>query len=193
MMIHEGLPGHHLQLATASMHPSVIRRHVTASDHGEGWTTMLEDYMLDQGYMGDLTDEARFIAKRGISRIGARVAIDLFLMSGDPAHLDVGIDDCDLSPEDPFVAAGNLLEAVTGFVPGRIQGELNWYSIERGYPLTYLAGNTLVWKLKQDLIEANAGKMEGLELDRAFHRVYLESGSMPVTYLRRVFEHEGLL
>ena len=90
MMIHEGIPGHHLQLATAAMHPSVIRRHVNAAEHAEGWTTMLEDYMLDIGYMDDITHEVRFSAKRDISRIGARVAIDLFFMTGNRDYLDVG-------------------------------------------------------------------------------------------------------
>ncbi len=192
MMIHEGIPGHHLQLATASRHPSTIRRHFEGMEHAEGWTTMLEDYMLDQGYMGELTDEARFCGKRDIARIGARVAIDLFFMTGDRSMLEVGVP-CDLSSSDPFVAAGSLLEAVTGFVPPRIEAELNWYSQERGYPLSYLTGNQLVWQLKRELIEAQAGKLEGLELDRVFHRIFLESGNMPVTYLWRVFRHEGLL
>ena len=192
MMIHEGIPGHHLQLATASTHPSIIRRHADAMDQAEGWTTMLEDYMLDQGYLGERTDEARFIGKRDINRIGARVAIDLFFMTGERGYLDVGVD-CDLSPDDPFEAAGNLLQAVTGFVPGRVQAELNWYSQERGYPLSYLTGNTLVWELKRDVEAAQRGRLEDLELDRAFHRVYLEAGNMPVSFLRRVYRHQGLL
>ena len=91
MMLHEGIPGHHLQLATAAGHPSVIRRHVDAPDQAEGWTTMLEDYMLDQGYMGELVDEARFIGKRDLARIGARVAIDLFFMTGERDYLEVGV------------------------------------------------------------------------------------------------------
>jgi uncharacterized protein (DUF885 family) len=192
MMIHEGIPGHHLQLATAATHPSVVRRHVEAMDHAEGWTTMLEGYMLDVGYMGDLTDEARFTGKRDIARIGARVAIDLYFMTGEKSYLDVGID-CDVSSEDPFVAAGNLLAEVTGFVPGRVQAELNWYSQERGYPLSYLTGNRLVLELKRDLAAANAGKLEGLDLDRRFHALYMGSGNMPLAYLRRVFEQEGLV
>ena len=192
MMIHEGIPGHHLQLATAATHASVVRRHFEAMDHAEGWTTMLEGYMLDVGYMGDLTDEARFTGKRDIARIGARVAIDLFFMTGEKPYLEVGVD-CDLSSDDPFVAAGNLLAAVTGFVPGRVQAELNWYSQERGYPLSYLTGNRLVLELKRDLAEANTGKLEGLDLDRRFHALYMGSGNMPLRYLRRVFEHEGLI
>jgi uncharacterized protein (DUF885 family) len=191
MMIHEGIPGHHLQLATAAGHPSVIRRHIDAMDHAEGWTTMMEDYMLDQGYLGELEDEARFCGKRDLSRIGARVAIDLFFMTGERRYLEVGVD-CDLSTDDPFTAAGNLLAAVTGFVPGRVEAELNWYSQERGYPLSYLTGNRLAWQLKDDVRAANP-TLAASELDRTFHRVYLESGNMPVSFLRRVFAHQGLL
>jgi hypothetical protein len=192
MMIHEGIPGHHLQLATAAAHKSVIRRHTDAMDQAEGWTTMLEDYMLDMGYMGDLTDEARFITKRDLSRIGARVAIDLFFMTGDCGYLDIGVD-VDVTDPDPFVAAGTLLKAVTGFTDGRVEAELNWYSQERGYPLSYLTGNTLVWELKRDIIAANKGRLEGVDLDRVFHRVFLEAGNMPVSCIRQIFQHEGLL
>ena len=161
-------------------------------EHAEGWTTMLEDYMLDVGFKRELADEVRFCGKRDLSRIGARVAIDLFFMTGDKKYLDVGVA-CDTSSDDPFEAAGALLQAVTGFVPGRVQAELNWYSQERGYPLSYLTGNHLVWSLKKDVANAQKGKLEGLDLDRRFHDVYLHSGNMPVAYLRRVFEHESLL
>jgi len=192
MMIHEGIPGHHLQLATAANHPSIVRRHFDAMEHAEGWTTMLEDYMLDIGYMGELTDEARFSAKRDISRIGARVAIDLYFMTGDKKYLDVGIK-VDVSSDDPFINAGKLLQKVTGFVSGRVQAELNWYSAERAYPLCYLTGNKLVWELKKDMTKAQQGNLVGLALDQAFHNIYLKSGNMPLTFLRKVFEHEKML
>ena len=191
MMIHEGIPGHHLQLATASAHPSIIRRHVSASEHAEGWTTMLEDYMLDLGYMGELTDEARFTGKRDLSRIGARVVIDLFFMTGERSFLDVGAN-CDVSSDDPFEAAGALLAEVTGFNPGRVQGELNWYSQERGYPLCYLTGNKLVWQLKEAAARGPSG-LSGLDLDRRFHKSYLEAGNMPLSFLRRVMHHQELI
>ena len=156
---------------------------------------MLEDYMLDMGYMEDLEDEARFIGKHDISRIGARVAIDLFFMTGERKYLDVGVD-CDVSSDDPFVAAGSLLQQVTGFSDDRVQSELNWNSKERGYPLSYLTGNVLTWQLKREVTEAAARRsppLRGVELDREFHRIYLEAGNMPLSMLRQVFEHEGLL
>lgn len=192
MMVHEGIPGHHLQLSHAAAHPSIVRRHFDSLDLAEGWTTMLEDYMLDVGFQAELKDEVRFIAKRDIARLGARVAIDLFFMTGDRQFLDVGVD-VDLSSADPFVAAGNLLQAVTGFTAGRVQAELNWYSRERGYPLSYLAGNHAMWALKRDVAAAQAGRLDGLDLDRRFHEIVLGAGNMPVTALRQVFQIEGLL
>jgi len=135
---------------------------------------------------------ARFSGKRGSRRIGRRVAIELFMRTGERRDLDVGVE-ADTSSSDPFEAAGNLLQAVTGFTPGRVQAELNWYSQERGYPLSYLTGNVMVWQLKQELEAANEGRLEGVDLDRAFHKTYLESGNMPLTFLRRVFVQQGLL
>jgi uncharacterized protein (DUF885 family) len=189
MMVHEGIPGHHLQLSSAAMQKSVVRRTFSANEHAEGWTTMLEDYMLDIGLMGELTDEARFVTKLDISRIGARVAIDLYFMTGEVRYLDIGYD-LSFTDSDPFVNAAALLVAATGFTPGRAQAELNWYSQERGYPLSYLVGNHLVWTLKKDYQAAVADSMPAQEVDRNFHRIYLESGNMPVAMLRNVFEHE---
>jgi hypothetical protein len=193
MMIHEGIPGHHLQFACASLQDSLIRRIYEASEHAEGWTTMLEDYMLDVGYVDEeLVDEVRFIAKRDISRLVARVGIDLYFMTGDQQYLNVGLE-LDFTSKDPFVNAAALLKTATGFTDGRVQAELNWYSTEQGYPLSYLTGNRMVWALKADIIRANLKNLSERELDREFHRLYLNSGCMPVTSLRRVFEHEGFL
>lgn len=84
MMLHEGIPGHHLQFASASSQPSFVRKIFNALEHAEGWTTVLEDYMLDHGLIGvDLVDEVRFIEKREIARLGARVGIDLYFMTGN--------------------------------------------------------------------------------------------------------------
>jgi uncharacterized protein (DUF885 family) len=192
MMVHEGIPGHHLQLASASRHPSRIRRHVMANDHAEGWTTMLEDYMLDRGYAEALADEVRFCAKRDLCRIGARVAIDLFFMSGERDYLDLGLG-LDRGQADPFAAAGELLQTVTGFTSGRVQAELNWYSLERAYPLSYLTGNQLVARLRRELHAAQADHLTAEQIDRMFFDRYLSSGNMPLAFLRRVFQRDGLI
>lgn len=193
MMIHEGIPGHHLQFATAAEHSSFIRRIYSANEHAEGWTTMLEDYMLDMGYIdANLVDEVRFIAKREMSRLVARVGIDLYFMTNNKQYLNVGLD-LDFTSDDAFVNAAKLLKEATGFTDGRVQAEINWYSTEQGYPLSYLTGNRLVWQLKQDIIRANKKQLNTLELDQAFHDVYLKSGCMPVNSLREVFTELGYL
>ncbi len=175
MMIHEGIPGHHLQFAWAAENKSLIRKIYSAMDLSEGWTTMLEDYVIDQGYTGEYGDEMRFIGKRDLARIGARVAIDLYFMSGNAKFLDLGLD-IDLSLNDPFMKAGALLKEVTGFVEDRIQGELNWYSQERGYPLCYLTGNYLMWDLKKKFLQKGFS-------DKEFHSKVLQAGNIPISIL----------
>ena len=193
MMIHEGIPGHHLQFSTAAQHPSFIRRIFSANEHAEGWTTMLEDYMLDVGYIDEsLVDEVRFIAKREMSRLVARVGIDLYFMTSNKDYLNVGLD-LNFDSDDVFVNAATLLKAATGFTDGRVQAELNWYSTEQSYPLSYLTGNRMVWQLKEDIQKANTKALDELSLDQAFHEVYLSSGCMPVESLRSVFKNLGYL
>ena len=197
MMIHEGIPGHHLQFATAAHHPSFIRRIFSANEHAEGWTTMLEDYMLDVGYIdAELVDEVRFIAKREMSRLVARVGIDLYFMTGNQDYLNVGLDlgfEKNGYSDDVFENAAKLLKTATGFTDGRVQAELNWYSTEQSYPLSYLTGNRMVWKMKGEVLEQNLKQLSEIELDKAFHKVYLQSGCMPVNSLRSIFVDEGYL
>ena len=135
-------------------------------------------------------DEVRFIAKREICRLVARVGIDLYFMTGDKHYLDVGLD-LAFDSDDSFENAARLLKAATGFTDGRVQAEINWYSTEQCYPLSYLTGNRLVWELKNEISSANHRRLSAAELDREFHRIYLHSGCMPVASLREVFRHEG--
>ncbi len=193
MLAHEGIPGHHLQFASACSQPSLIRKIFNAQEHAEGWTTMLEDYVLDHGLLPeDMVDEARFVAQREIARLAARVGIDLYFMTGNARYLEIGYD---LKPaqENAFDNAAELLRRATGFTDSRVQAEINWYSTERGYPLCYLTGNRMVWALKRDILGRNTKRLSVREIDREFHRIYLQSGCMPVKSLRKVFAYEGFL
>jgi hypothetical protein len=51
----------------------------------------------------------------------------------------------------------------------------------------------MVWALKEEIQSANPKKLSAADLDREFHRMYLQSGCMPVKSLREVYRHEGLL
>ena len=55
LAIHEGYPGHAVQLAYANQNPSLIRRIFQSGAYVEGWAVYTEQAMLDQGYGdGDL-------------------------------------------------------------------------------------------------------------------------------------------
>jgi uncharacterized protein (DUF885 family) len=190
MLAHEAYAGHHLAYATAYNNSSVVRKHSDSLVTQEGWTTMLEIYMLEQGYMNDLTDEAYFITKREFNRLGARVLIDLYFMTGNLDYINVGLVE-KLNDQDPFVNAGRLLKELTGFTDDRCVSELQWYSQAPGYPLSYLCGNFLVKQLKQDM--ANKTGLKGIDLDRLFHKFFLDYSTVPPSFMRKVFKFHGLI
>ena len=172
MMIHEGIPGHHLQFSYAANHKSTIRKIFSANDLSEGWATYLEEYILELGLIPELSLEMSFIIKRDVARLGARVAIDLYFMTGDKSYLEIG-SDFDRNLDDPFDVAKNLLISICGFSESRADGELNWYSMERGYPMTYLIGNKLIKDLKSKLAMS----------DKEFHQFILKQGNIPLSFL----------
>src|SRR5205807_100554 len=55
LTIHEGYPGHFVQLEYSNRSPSFIRRVLSSGVFAEGWAVYTEQMMLDQGYgQGDL-------------------------------------------------------------------------------------------------------------------------------------------
>ncbi|MGH7226667.1 MAG: DUF885 domain-containing protein, partial [Gemmataceae bacterium] len=50
LTIHEGYPGHYVQLEYSNRHPSLIRRVLFSGVFAEGWAVYTEQMMLDQGY-----------------------------------------------------------------------------------------------------------------------------------------------
>ena len=52
LTIHEGYPGHAVQLASGNLNPSLIRRVLQNGAYVEGWAVYTEKTMVDQGYGG---------------------------------------------------------------------------------------------------------------------------------------------
>jgi uncharacterized protein (DUF885 family) len=187
MMIHECIPGHHLQLSWAAAHPSKIRRMYDAAAYAEGWATMQEQYMLDAGYAGPLTEESYFIMEVDQGRFAARTCIDLFFMTGQHAYLELGPN----RPNTSLTTFGNaaaLLRTLSGFNEARIKGELDFYSQERGYPSAYLIGNHKARNLRKLWHDRSPRQSSTQEADRLFHEIYLKAGNMPLDCLKQVFE-----
>lgn len=189
-MIHEGIPGHHLQFSVAYEVDSVVRKLGDYRTHAEGWTTYMEQFMTDVGFVDEkILDEYKLIALSDLARLGARVAIDLFFMTNDEKYLNV-IGDFVPEGETAIDKAKSLLQKATKFTSARADGELNWYSKCRGVPMCYLLGNILVNQLQKDVLAKFDDKEEGLKV---FHKTYLKEGVMPLSFLRKVFEHKGIL
>ena len=52
LTIHEGYPGHYVQLEYSNRCPSLIRRVLSSGTFAEGWAVYTEQMMLDQGFGG---------------------------------------------------------------------------------------------------------------------------------------------
>ena len=50
LTIHEGVPGHYLQIALSNRHPSVLRSVLYSGPFVEGWAVYAEGMMIDEGY-----------------------------------------------------------------------------------------------------------------------------------------------
>ncbi|MGO4236731.1 DUF885 domain-containing protein [Pseudarthrobacter sp. YAF2] len=84
---HEGVPGHHLQVATATYRRELLnnwRRNVCwTSGHGEGWALYAEKLMQELGYLTDpgdhmgMLDMQRMRAARVVFDIGVHLELDM--------------------------------------------------------------------------------------------------------------------
>jgi uncharacterized protein (DUF885 family) len=50
LTIHEGVPGHYLQLALSNRYPSILRGVLQSGSMIEGWAVYAERVMIDEGY-----------------------------------------------------------------------------------------------------------------------------------------------
>ncbi|MGX5715719.1 DUF885 domain-containing protein [Arthrobacter sp. MAHUQ-56] len=84
---HEGVPGHHLQIATATYRRELLnkwRRNVCwTSGHGEGWALYAEKLMQELGYLNDpgdhmgMLDMQRMRAARVVFDIGVHLELEM--------------------------------------------------------------------------------------------------------------------
>jgi uncharacterized protein (DUF885 family) len=51
LTIHEGVPGHYLQLALSNRYPSILRSVLWSGPFVEGWAVYAERVMIDEGYL----------------------------------------------------------------------------------------------------------------------------------------------
>ncbi len=167
--VHEGYPGHHLQLSCANLNPSLARLlSFGAVETVEGWAHYCEAMMKENGFGDD--PATRFAQMLDQLWRAARILIDVDLHCGRMT----------------FDQAVEFLVRECGFErPGAI-GEVNRYSYTPAYPLSYLTGKHLILQLRRD-VKKGLGRQY---TDKFFHDTYLYAGSIPMRYIRRIFEYK---
>lgn len=174
-VFHEGVPGHHLQIATAMMNAEQLnswrRNWLWVSGHGEGWALYAEDLMHELGYLeypGDymgMLDAQRMRA--------ARVVFDIGLHCGFKAPSAWGGDVWDVETGYQFLAA-HLHET-----PQVLDFEFTRYLGWPGQAPSYAVGKR-IWQN----IRAEHQARPAFDL-RTFHTRALQLGSMGLDTLRK--------
>ena len=180
-VFHEGVPGHHLQVAQTAYRHDLLNRWQRlmcwVSGHGEGWALYSERLMDDLGYLADPGDKLGMLDAQAFR--AARVVIDIGM------HLQL-----EIPRDNPF-----------GFAPGetwgrelglqflrehtRMEDDLRKFEINRylGWPgqaPSYKVGER-IWLQARDDARTRLGDSFDL---KAFHRAALDLGSVGLDPLR---------
>ena len=163
---HEGVPGHHLQIALAQESKDIplIRKSGGFSAYSEGWAL----------YSEQLADELG--AYQGIERAGY---LQSFLFRASRLVVDTGLHDKRWSREK----ATDYMVETTGFARPRTQREVERYCTQPGQACSYKIGH-IAWERARAKAKAALGPRFDL---KQFHEV-LKDGAMPLTILERRIE-----
>ena len=155
--LHEGYPGHHLQLTKAMDIPSRIRRQMMNGLLVEGWALYCEELMREQGFYTDPRVEL-FQLKDLLWR-ACRVIIDVGLHTGQMA----------------FQEAVDMLVNVAAIEEVNAIAEVKRYAMDPTQPMTYVIGKLLILDLRDRMKRKSGGRFDL----KAFHDQLLSYGSIP--------------
>lgn len=156
--LHEGYPGHHLQLVLANAVPSFVRKHAASDLFAEGWAFYCEQLLGEHGYYTDW--RLRLFQLKDQLWRSARVIIDPSLHTGR------------MSVEE----AVELLVEGAHLARAQAEGEVRRYCMTPTQPMTYAMGKEQILVLRDEL--------SGLP-QRRFHDLLLASGTLPFALVRR--------
>jgi uncharacterized protein (DUF885 family) len=178
---HEGVPGHHLQVAQTAVRSELLNRWRRllswCSGHGEGWALYSERLMDELGYLADPGDRMGMLDAQAMR--AARVIVDIGM------HLELPIPDNALGDVDGRSSfhVGERFTPELGWEFMRIhcttpdenlRFELNRYLGWPGQAPAYKVGER-IWR--QARADAQARKGAAFDL-KAFHRSALDLGSI---------------
>jgi uncharacterized protein (DUF885 family) len=173
---HEGVPGHHLQIAQTAYRRELLNRWRRAgalvSGHAEGWALYAERLMADLGFLDDPGDYLGMLD--GQSLRATRVVIDVGFHCGFPAPAEVG------GGAWTYDKAWQLLTTHCSQPEPRLRYELDRYLGWPGQAPSYKIGERWWLGLRDE-----ARALEGAAFDlKAFHRRVLDLGCLGLDVLR---------
>lgn len=174
---HEGVPGHHLQIATAVFQRALLnpwrRNGIWVSGQGEGWALYAERLMQELGFLSDpgdrlgMLDAQRMRAARVVFDIGVHLELEI------PERWGTGT----WTAEKGYV----FLQQNLAISEGQLDFEYTRYLGWPGQAPAYKIGQRL-WEQIRDEVRTSEG--EAFDL-RAFHTRALNLGSVGLDTLRR--------
>lgn len=170
---HEGVPGHHLQIAQATFNKAQLnswRRIAGTSGHAEGWALYAERLMEQLGYLDDPADRLGMLD--GQRMRAARVVLDIGV------HLEKQLPDGSgpWTGEYAFQFLGENVNMNDGFVRFEVNRYLGW----PGQAPSYKIGQR-IWEQLRD----EYARREGADFDiKAFHKKALDIGGVGLDTLK---------
>ena len=180
---HEGVPGHHLQIATAAVNRGSLnewrRQLAGTSGQAEGWALYAERLMEQLGYLDDPAD-----------RLGM---LDGQRMRAARVVLDIGVHLGKVRPDGEAVWNGDyaleFMRENVNMNEGFVKFEVNRYLGWAGQAPSYKIGQR-IWEQLRDEASAQA-VAAGREFDiRDFHRRALDLGVIRLDTLQRAMRGE---
>lgn len=173
---HEGVPGHHLQVAQTIYRRDTLNRWrrmmCWVSGHGEGWALYAERLMAELGYLDDPGAHLGMLDAQSLR--AARVVIDIGVHCGFEAPAEVG------GGAWTYDKAWELLTRHASNDESTLRFELDRYLGWPGQAPSYKVGERL-WMQMRDEVAAREGDAFSL---KDFHRRALDVGSVGLDVLR---------
>ncbi|MCK3768193.1 DUF885 domain-containing protein [Microbacterium aerolatum] len=171
---HEGVPGHHLQIAQAVYNRAELNswRRLLAgtSGHAEGWALYAERLMQQLGYLDDPADRLGMLD--GQRMRAARVVLDIGVHLGKDRLDGIGTWDADY--------ALDFMRQNVNMSDEFVQFEVNRYLGWPGQAPSYKVGQR-IWEQVRDAYQAQQGDAFDI---KGFHKRALDLGGVGLDTLR---------
>lgn len=161
--VHEGIPGHYLQLALSWAQPDPIRRHYYDSSANEGLGFYVEEMLLHAGLFDD-SPRTREIIWNFMRLRALRVEVDVKLALG----------------EFNIQQAADYLQRTVPMDEETARGEAAFFASTPGQAISYQIGKLQIYDF---LAAAQRQKGDAFSL-RAFHDFLWQNGNVPIALQR---------